>query len=121
MFFRKSREKILVQILDQNNLIVSEPSVKKLYFKGALKKIAIAAAAVVALFILNIYEFGFKINESKVVESFQNIESGKSKAILTLDDGKKIDLLEEKNFLLFVNVRKIIRVVLWIMNKSGFD
>tara|TARA_B100001063_G_scaffold180553_2_gene169693 strand:+ start:1543 stop:2703 length:1161 start_codon:yes stop_codon:yes gene_type:complete len=103
-----SKEKILAQILDQNNSIVKESSVQRIYFKGAIKKIAIAAAAVVALFILNLYDFGFNSNESSVAESFQTIESGKSKAILTLDDGKEIDLLDEKNLNLESEETKII-------------
>ena len=40
---------------------------------------------------------GFNSDESSVVVSFQAIESGKSNAILTLDNGKKIDLVEEQN------------------------
>ncbi|MDC3367878.1 FecR domain-containing protein, partial [Flavobacteriaceae bacterium] len=41
--------------------------------------------------------FGFDSNKSLIVEPFQMIESGKSKATLTLDNGKKIDLVEEQN------------------------
>ena len=33
-----SKEKILAQILDQNNSIVKESSVQRIYFKGAIKK-----------------------------------------------------------------------------------
>ncbi|MDC0103733.1 FecR family protein, partial [Flavobacteriaceae bacterium] len=46
---------------------------------------------------LNLYDFGFDSNKSLIVEPFQMIESGKSKATLTLDNGKKIDLVEEQN------------------------
>ena len=96
-YIDNTKEKILSQILSQNKSIAKGTSIHRTLWSGAAKKIAIAAAAVIALFVLNLYDFGFNSDESSVVESFQAIESGKSKAILTLDNGKKIDLVEKQN------------------------
>jgi len=92
-----SKEKVLSKILSENKSIAKEISMHRLLWSRATKKIAIAAAAVIALFVLNLYDFGFDSNKSLIVEPFQMIESGKSKATLTLDNGKKIDLVEEQN------------------------
>ena len=96
-YIDNTKEKVLSQILSQNKSIAKETSIHRTLWSGAAKKIAIAAAAVIALFVLNLYDFGFNSDESSVVVSFQAIESGKSNAILTLDNGKKIDLVEEQN------------------------
>lgn len=105
-FIDQSKEKILSQILNQNKLSVKESGSQRVLWSGTVKKIAIAAAAVVALFILNLYDFDS--NESPVVESFDTIKSGKSKAILTLDNGKNIDLLEDQNLNLESDGTKIV-------------
>lgn len=94
-YIDNSKEKILSQILSQNKSTAKESTIYRTLFSRAPKKIAIAAAAVIALFVLNLYDFNSP--ESSVVESFQTIEPGKSKAILTLDNGEKIDLVEEQN------------------------
>jgi hypothetical protein len=54
-------------------------------------------------------------------DSFQTIESGKSKAILTLDNGKNIDLLEDQNLNLESDGTKIIgsrNSITYLNNKS---
>ena len=107
-YIDNSKEKILSQILTQNNPIVNEPRVQSIYWNGAIKKIALAAAAVAALFVLNLYDFGFNSDKSSVVDSFQSIESGKSKAILTLDNGKNIDLVDDQKLNLESDDTKII-------------
>lgn len=96
-YIDNSKEKVLSQILSQNKSISKETPIHIALWSGAAKKVTIAAAAVIALFVLNLYDFGFNSDESSVVETFQTIESGKSKATLTLDNGKKIDLVEEQN------------------------
>lgn len=107
-YIDNSKEKILSQILTQNNPIVKEPRDQSIYWNGAIKKIALAAAAVAALFVLNLYDFGFNSDKSSVVNSFQSIESGKSKAVLTLDNGKKIDLVDDQKLNLESDDTKII-------------
>lgn len=107
-YIDNSKEKILSQILTQNNPIVKEPRVQSIYWNGAIKKIALAAAAVAALFVLNLYDFGFNSDKSSVVNSFQSIESGKSKAVLTLDNGKNIDLVDDQKLNLESDDTKII-------------
>lgn len=93
----KAKEKIISQILSQKQTLVKESNLQKVIGIVTFRKISIAAAAVIALFILNFYDFGSDGIKNSVVESFQTIESGKSKAILTLDDGREIDLVHEKN------------------------
>jgi ferric-dicitrate binding protein FerR (iron transport regulator) len=91
-----AKEKILSQIFSQNKVLVKESNFEKVIGIATFRKISIAAAAVIALFILNLYDFGSDGNKNSVVESFQSIESGKSKAVLTLDNGKKIDLVDDQ-------------------------
>jgi transmembrane sensor len=91
-----AKEKIISQIFSQNKTLVKESTFEKVIGIATFRKISIAAAAVIALFILNLYDFGSDGNKNSVVESFQSIESGKSKAVLTLDNGKKIDLVDDQ-------------------------
>jgi transmembrane sensor len=107
-YIDNAKKKILSQILSQNKAVVKEPSFQKVIGIVTLRKISIAAAAVIALFILNLYDFGSDSDKSSVVESFKTIPSGKSKAILILDNGKNIDLLEDQNLNLESDGTKII-------------
>jgi len=107
-YIDNAKKKILSQILSQNKAVVKEPSFQKVIGIVTLRKISIAAAAVIALFILNLYDFGSDSDKNSVVESFKTIPSGKSKAILILDNGKNIDLLEDQNLNLESDGTKII-------------
>lgn len=120
-YIDKTKKKILTQILSQDKAIVKEPNFQERIGISTLKKISIAAAAVIALFILNLYDFDSNGNKSYVADSFQTIESGKSKAILTLDNGKNIDLLEDQNLNLESDGTKIIggrNSITYLKNKS---
>jgi hypothetical protein len=76
-YIDKTKKKILTQILSQDKAIVKEPNFQERIGISTLKKISIAAAAVIALFILNLYDFDSNGNKSSVADSFQTIESGK--------------------------------------------
>ena len=120
-YIDKTKKKILTQILSQDKAIVKEPNFQERIGISTLRKISIAAAAVIALFILNLYDFDSNGNKSSVADSFQTIESGKSKAILTLDNGKNIDLLEDQNLNLESDGTKIIggrNSITYLKNKS---
>ena len=117
----KTKKKILTQILSRDKAIVKEPNFQERIGISTLSKLSIAAAAVIALFILNLYDFGSNGNQNSVADSFQTIESGKSKAILTLDNGKSIDLLEDQNLNLESDGTKIIgsrNSITYLNNKS---
>lgn len=121
-YIDKTKKKILTRVLSDNKTIVKEPNPKKVLSIATLRKISIAAAAVIALFIFKLYDFGFEGDQTTVVDSFKTIESGKSKATLTLDNGMEIDLLDDQNLNLESNGTKIIGVknsITYIQKKSN--
>ncbi|MDB2520903.1 FecR domain-containing protein [Flavobacteriaceae bacterium] len=120
-YIDKTKKKILSRVLSHNESAVKEPNFQKVISIATLRKISIAAAAVIALFIFNLYDFGFKGKPTTVVDSFETIESGKSKATLKLDNGKEIDLLEDQNLNLESDGTKIIGVrnsITYLQKKS---
>lgn len=121
-YIDKTKKKILSRVLSHNESAVKEPNFQKVISIATLRKISIAAAAVIAIFIFNLYDFGFEGNPTAVVDSFETIESGKSKATLTLDNGKEIDLLEDQNLNLESDGTKIIGVrnsITYLQKKSN--
>ena len=121
-YIDKTKKKILSRVLSHNESAVKEPNFQKVISIATLRKISIAAAAVIALFIFNLYDFGFEGKQTTVVDSFETIESGKSKATLTLDNGKEIDLLEDQNLNLESDGTKIIGVrnsITYLQKKSN--
>jgi len=121
-YIDKTKKKILSRVLSHNESAVKEPNFQKVISIATLRKISIAVAAVIALFIFNLYDFGFEGKPTTVVDSFETIESGKSKATLTLDNGKKIDLLEDQNLNLESDGSKIIGVrnsITYLQKKSN--
>jgi hypothetical protein len=62
-----SKKKILTQILSRDKAIVKEPNFQERIGISTLSKISIAAAAVIALFILNLYDFDSNGNQNSVV------------------------------------------------------
>ena len=121
-YIDKTKKKILSRVLSHNESAVKEPNFQKVISIATLRKISIAAAAVIALFIFNLYDFGFEGKQTTVVDSFETIESGKSKATLTLDNGKEIDLLEDQNLNLESDGSKIIGVrnsITYLQKKSN--